>query len=111
MDHRTPLPLARLSGRDQVAKAHFAGRREPKSPPIGGPPAGIRDPLERAAWTHFRREVPWRCESHRALLEIACLLRARLARGDTSTKATGLLRQCLGQMGATPTGNVRDAGA
>jgi hypothetical protein len=103
---RTPLRLARISGRDQVAKARFKDRREPWSPPIGDPPNYMTCALQRDAWNQFRREVPRLCESHRALLEIACLMRARLARGEFSGKAMNLLRQCLTAMGAVPTSRV-----
>jgi hypothetical protein len=41
--------------------------------------------------------------SHRALVEIASVMRARLASGhEVGVQALGLLRLCLGQMGATP---------
>src|SRR5215210_1869187 len=103
---RTPLALARITGRDQVAKARFANRREPFSPPIGGPPEWITDPLQRDAWHEFRREVPWLCEAHSCLVAIACRMRAKLARGTASDKELNLLRQCLGAMGAVPNGRL-----
>jgi hypothetical protein len=43
-------------------------------------------------------------KSHRSLVEIASTIRARVMSGaDIGVKALSLLRQCLGQMGATPT--------
>jgi len=48
-------------------------------------------------------ELPWLDRSHRALTEIAATVRARVLLGDDiGVKALSLLRQRLGQMGATP---------
>lgn len=56
-----------------------------------------------AVWEQFAHELPWLNGSHRALLEIAAVTRARLIAGeDVGVQALNLLRQCLGQMGATP---------
>jgi hypothetical protein len=60
-----------------------------------------------AAWRTFEAEAPWLNYSHRALAEIASVTRARLAAGqDVGSGALNLLRQCLGQMGATPTSGI-----
>ncbi|SKA31067.1 hypothetical protein SAMN05428963_113111 [Consotaella salsifontis] len=57
----------------------------------------------RTAWETFVREVPWLNGSHRSFLEIAATIRGRLMVGDdVGVQALNLLRQCLGQMGATP---------
>jgi hypothetical protein len=63
-------------------------------------------PLQRDAWTDFRRELPWLCEAHGVLVSIACLMRARLARGEASNKAMNLLRMCVSSMGGTPSANL-----
>jgi hypothetical protein len=63
-------------------------------------------PLQRDAWTDFRREFPWLREAHGALVNIACIMRARLARGEASNKAMNLLRMCVSSMGGTPTGKL-----
>lgn len=56
-----------------------------------------------AAWDTMAAEVPWLNRSHRALVEIAAYIRGRLVAGeDVGVQALNLLRQCLGQMGATP---------
>ncbi|MFL7901563.1 hypothetical protein ACJ41P_10550 [Azospirillum argentinense] len=56
-----------------------------------------------AVWQQFAHELPWLNGSHRALLEIAVNVRTRLIAGqDVGVQALNLLRQCLGQMGATP---------
>ena len=56
-----------------------------------------------AAWALFAKEVPWLNASHRGLVEIAATVRGRLMAGeDVGVQALNLLRQALGQMGATP---------
>lgn len=59
--------------------------------------------LQRKAWELFVGELPWLNYSHRAILEIASTVRARMYAGeDCSVQALTLLRQALGQLGATP---------
>jgi hypothetical protein len=99
---RTPLALAITSGQARKNPQRFRTRREPPTTELGQPPAWMDAP-RRAAWATFARELPWLRESDRALLEIACTLRARMTAGEVlSVNALALLRQCLGQMGATP---------
>jgi hypothetical protein len=62
--------------------------------------------LERAAWNDFRRQIPWLRQADGFLVLIASTMRARLARGTATIKELNLLRQCLGQMGATPVSNL-----
>jgi hypothetical protein len=58
---------------------------------------------QKTAWETFSDELPWLNHSHRALVEIASTVRARVITGeDVGVHALGLLRQCLGAMGATP---------
>lgn len=103
---RTPLALARLTGRDKVAPARFKGRREPKSPPLAGPPRWMKCKIQREAWNDFRREIPWLRQADCFLVGIACAMRARLAQGTASTKAMNLLRMCLASMGAVPVSQI-----
>lgn len=73
---------------------------------LGGPPEWMVDTNSRkpaTAWHTLAAEIPWLNRSHRALMEIAAYLRGRLMGGeDVGVQALNLLRQCLGQMGATP---------
>lgn len=56
-----------------------------------------------AAWRTFEAEAPWLNFSHRALVEIASVVRARLTAGeDVGVQALNLLRLSLGSMGLTP---------
>jgi hypothetical protein len=58
---------------------------------------------QKTAWETFSDELPWLNHSHRSLVEIASTVRARVITGeDVGVHALGLLRQCLGQLGATP---------
>jgi hypothetical protein len=54
------------------------------------------------AWAEFEAELPWLNRSHRCLVGIASIARAELASGCADAKMLNLLRQCLGQMGASP---------
>jgi hypothetical protein len=101
---RVPLIKAQITGRTKHDPQRFKERTEPvANGPLGEAPKWMQDP-EREAWNVFRDELPWLNNSHRSLLEIASTLRARvMAGGEVGVKALSLLRQCLGQLGATPT--------
>ena len=102
---RLPKEKVKALGRDVVNPARFDGRNGPLvTTPLGDPPEWLSE-SERKAWETFREELFWLNSSHRALLEIACNVRARLmvpSAEGVGIQALNLLRQCLGQMGATP---------
>ena len=100
---RIPRAKAAVEARDKKNPQRFSNRKEPKSiGDLGDPPEWMGGE-QRAAWKVFQREIPWLTESHRGLVEIAAIIRARLAAGEeVGVQALNLLRQCLGQMGATP---------
>ncbi|RAK26366.1 hypothetical protein C7374_11452 [Falsochrobactrum ovis] len=100
---RNPLGKAKLEGRDKKDPQRFKNRTEPKSNgPLGDPPEWMGGE-QRQVWKTFQSEIPWLTESHRGLVEIATTIRTRLTLGeDVGVQALNLLRQCLGQMGATP---------
>jgi hypothetical protein len=101
---RTPLAKAKATGRVQHDPKRFAGRNEPGSNgPLGTPPAWMKKKEQLEAWETFADELPWLNRSHRALVGIAAEIRGRLIAGEeVSVQFLNLLRQCLGQMGATP---------
>jgi len=104
---RTPVAKAKVEARDKQHPQRFKDRSEPKvENPIGDPPDWIVDndlTKARTAWLTFTSEIPWLNESHRSFLEIAANIRGRLMTGnEVGVQALNLLRQCLGQMGATP---------
>lgn len=99
---RLPLAKAKVAGRDVINAGRFKGRSEPRAPTLGLPPVWFSKE-QKAVWAQFAHELPWLNASHRALLEIAVTVRSRLIAGDeVGVQAMNLLRQCLGQMGATP---------
>lgn len=100
---RTPRLKAELEARDKKNPQRFRNRNEPASRGDLGDPPEWMGGEQRAAWKVFQREIPWLTGSHRALVEIAVVIRARLTAGEeVGVQALNLLRQCLGQMGATP---------
>jgi hypothetical protein len=106
LQSKNSSPKTIVSGRAQRAPGRFKDRREPYSPPLGDPPEYVIDPLQRAAWNDYRREIPWLCEAHGGLVLIASLLRARLARGEATTKAMNLLRLCVTSMDGAATSDI-----
>lgn len=99
---RLPAVKAKAKGAELKNKARFAGRAQHPSAPLGTPSPWLTDP-QRTAWEAFLRELPWLCERDRSLVEIVCMVRARMMSGeDVGVQALNLLRQALGQMGATP---------
>jgi hypothetical protein len=97
-----PLLKAKVTGADKANPRRFIGRGDPKTLPLGGPSSWMRG-QQHVAWQLFRVEVPWLRESDRSIVEIATTIRARLMSGEeVAYQALTLLRQCLGQMGATP---------
>jgi hypothetical protein len=100
---RIPKKKAQLEGRDKVNAGRFKNRKEPNSPGELGDPPDWMGGEQRLAWRTFQKEIPWLNGSHRGLVEIATIIRARLTGGEeVGIQALNLLRQCLGSMGATP---------
>jgi len=98
---RTPIAKARAEGRHLKNPQRYR-RNEPSAAPLGDPPSWLSD-AQAAVWHQFAGELPWLNHSHRALVEIASVVRARLQSGEeVGTKAMSLLRLCLSSMGATP---------
>jgi hypothetical protein len=101
---RVPLIKAEVTGCTTRNPKRFKDRKEPSSQgPLGEAPKWFKTQSQLGAWNTFRDELPWLDRSHRSLIEIAATIRARVMNGDDiGMKALNLLRQCLGQMGATP---------
>lgn len=100
---RLPRAKALVQGSDIIHPERHLHRNEPTAAPLGKPPKWMT-PAQTTAWQTFEAEAPWLNYSHRGLVEIASVVRARLASGqDVGVQAMGLLRLCLGSMGMTPT--------
>jgi hypothetical protein len=100
---RTPAVKAKATGYDVAHKARVADRAEPVVIEGVGEPFTWLKEDEQKAWREIALEVPWLNHSHRGFLAIAANIRGRMmAGGDVGVQALNLLRQCYGQMGATP---------
>lgn len=100
---RIPRAKAAIEARDKKDPQRFKNRKEPSAPGELGDPPEWMGGEQRLAWRTFQREIPWLNASHRGVVEIAVTIRARLMAGEEcGVQALNLLRQCLGQMGATP---------
>lgn len=100
---RKPQAKAAIEASDKKNPQRFKNRKEPEVKAGLGDPPDWMGGEQRLAWKIFQSEIPWLNESHRGLVEIAVIIRARLATGEEpGVQALNLLRQCLGQMGATP---------
>ncbi len=100
---RTPTEKAKVTGVAYKKRLKFEARGDaPVSEALGRPPKWMNE-HQVAAWALFAKEVPWLNASHRGLVEISATIRGRLIAGeDVGVQALNLLRQALGQMGATP---------
>lgn len=100
---RTPKAKAELLGHADKKKTKFAGRNEPHVADEIGEPFDWLNENAQKAWREIVAEVPWLNSSHRGFLAIAANIRGRMIAGDEcGVQALNLLRQCYGQMGATP---------
>lgn len=100
---RTPKAKAKATGADIAHKDRFAERNEPVVLDSIGEPFAWLNENAQLAWREIVNEVPWLNHSHRGLLAIAANIRGRMINGDdVGVQAMNLLRQCYGQMGATP---------
>lgn len=104
---RNPLGKAKTEGRDKINAGRFKDRKEPDAKgPLGKPPTWLKDTEQnkaKSAWLLFEREIPWLTESHRMLVGMAATIQGRLMAGqEVGIQSLNLLRQMLGQMGATP---------
>ncbi|TDH35709.1 hypothetical protein E2A64_10255 [Pseudohoeflea suaedae] len=104
---RTPSAKAKITGQDVTHKPRFESRNEPDvEAPLGDPPAWVQDTEKnkaREAWHTLSAEIPWLNSSHRTLVAMASSILGRMIAGqECGVQALNLLRQTLGQMGATP---------
>ena len=104
---RTPKLKAIVGGRALINPGRYRDRTEPKSPRLGEPPAHLSASAKKA-WKAFRSELPWLKQSHRALVELASMVRAKVFDDPEPTVAhMNLMRLLLSQMGATPVDQSR----
>lgn len=107
--NRLPALKAEVSGAAIKNAARFKDRKTPKARPVGEPFARMSE-LQREAWDQFRDELPWLNNSHRALLEVACNVRARLASGDeVGINVLQTYSAILSKLAATPVDETKVA--
>jgi hypothetical protein len=102
---RTPKARAAATGADKKNKGRFDVRNEPLISEEVGEPFDWLNDYAKQAWRDIIAEVPWLNQSHRGFLAIASKIRGRMMDPkdtDVGVQALNLLRQCYGQMGATP---------
>jgi hypothetical protein len=99
---RKSLAQARLSGAAAKNPQRYRRRVEPTTTGPLGPAPNWLNRQQKMAWREFDRRLPWLNFSHRAIVEIAAILQAKLAAGTLGLPGMQLLRVTLGQLGATP---------
>lgn len=104
----TPNPLIQMSNGSEVKGAR---RRYVAQVKKLGPPRNSLTKPQLLQWNLFVRELPWLAESDRAVLEMACALRAEFVEkeGDMHNSRLNLLRQVLACLGADPVDRNRIA--
>ena len=104
---RTPKAKAAVTGVADKKRKKFEARIEPEaSGPLGDPPDWLLDTdgnKQRSAWLLIKKEIPWLTEHDRILVQMAASIQGRfMAQQEVGIQAMNMLRQILGQMGATP---------
>lgn len=100
---RLPQAKAEASGAILKNAGRFQGRKAPKGTRPLGEPYKAMNAEQRDAWTEFKSELPWLNSSHRALLQLACVLRARLNNdSDMGVNAISAYSSILSKLAATP---------
>ncbi len=99
---RKPLAAARLSGAIAKNPQRYRNRTEPIfAEDLGSPPFWLTAP-QREAWHDMANRLPWLNRSHRCIVALAAHLQASMQAGALGVPGMQLLRQVLGQLGATP---------
>lgn len=100
---RLPQSKAEVSGAVLKDAGRFKDRKAPKGTrPLGEPYKNMTEP-QREAWAEFQAELPWLNSSHRAILQIASVLRARLNTDpDMGVNAITTYSAVLSKLAATP---------
>ena len=101
---KTPIAKAKLTGAYEKHPERYRGRNEPQGLAELGEPPDYLSETQKEAWIAFAEELPWLVYSDRALLESACILRARVREEDVVTAS--LLRELrlhVSALGGCPT--------
>ena len=105
---RLPAAKAEVSGAILKDAGRFKDRKAPKGTRPLGKPYKAMSEAEQNAWHEFAAELPWLNSSHRALLQLACRLRARLNDDpDMGVNAMQAYSAILSKLAATPVDETR----
>ena len=100
---RLPASKAAVSGAAIKNPQRHKGRKTPKGVRAVGEPYTAMTDDQKQAWRDFRDELPWLNGSHRALLQLACVLRARLNTDpEMGVNALSAYSSVLSKLAATP---------
>lgn len=100
---RLPASKAAVSGAAIKNPQRHKGRKTPAGVRAVGEPYAAMTDDQKQAWRDFRDELPWLNGSHRALLQLACVLRARLNTDpDMGVNALSAYSSVLSKLAATP---------
>lgn len=100
---RLPALKAAVTGAADKNPQRHRNRKAPKGTrPLGEPFARMTEG-QRQAWEAFRAELPWLNSSHRALLQVACVLRDRVDTDpEVGVSAIQAYSAILSKLAATP---------
>jgi hypothetical protein len=98
---RLPKLKAEVSGAALHDPQRHKDRKAPKQRAIGEPYARMTE-AQKIAWEEFKAELPWLTSGHRALLQIACIMRARMDTEDIGVNQIQTYSSILSKLGATP---------
>lgn len=105
---RLPAAKAEATGAALKNPSRHAARKRPKGTRLLGLPYKAMSETEQSAWHEFADELPWLNSSHRALLQLACRLRARLNDDpDMGVNAMQAYSAILSKLAATPVDETR----
>lgn len=105
---RTPPAKAQVIGAALKNGGRYRDRIAPSGRPALGEPYAYMTEAERTAWQMFVDELPWLNGSHRAMMQLACRLRARLHTDpDVGVNAMQVYSAILSKLGATPADQSR----
>ena len=100
---RLPAKVAEVTGAAARSPYRHKDRKAPKRTRALGEPYKAMSDAEQIAWHEFADELPWLNSSHRALLQLACRLRARLNNDpDMGVNAMQAYSAILSKLAATP---------
>ena len=107
-NRRLPGAKARTTGAAIKNPARYRDRPEPQGAALGEP-SSFLDTAGRAAWSGFKAELSWLRESDRAMVEVVCVIRGRIASGNIGATMLSTYQACLTKLGATPIDRSRIA--